>query len=38
MGSPILTLDGQPALVGSVPDLEEVKKILNQANETKTDE
>lgn len=29
MSSPVLAIDGKPAMVGFVPDIEKIKKIIN---------
>jgi len=33
MQSPVLAIDGKPVMVGFVPDVEEIKKLLQKSNE-----
>lgn len=30
MGSPVLAVDGKPVMVGFIPDVEEIKKLLQE--------
>ena len=36
MSSPVLSIDGKPAMVGFVPDVEKIKKLITSAS-TSTD-
>jgi len=33
MQSPVLVLDGKPVMVGFIPDIEEIKKLIQKSNE-----
>jgi small redox-active disulfide protein 2 len=36
MSSPVLAIDGKPALVGFLPDIEKIKKIITSGGPTET--
>lgn len=38
MSSPVLAVNGKPVLVGSVPDVQEIKKLLAEHTEQSTEE
>jgi len=33
MQSPVLAIDGKPVMIGFVPDVEEIKKLIQESNE-----
>lgn len=33
MSSPVLAIDGKPVMVGFVPDIEEIKKLIKEAEQ-----